>query len=291
MRIVRVSHNGRARLGVLEDGGIRIARDGPATDLTCLDELMAGGFDVLRTAHAAMKAGACIPVPDAGFLTPVARPSKIICVGLNYRDHTRESGYEQPDYPTFFPRYASTLIGCGQPIVRPRVSNELDYEGEIVAVIGRPGRDIPRDKALEHVSGYSIFNDVSVRDYQFRTPQWTMGKNFDGTGPMGPEFVSSDELPPGIRGLRIRTFLNDEVVQDANTNDLIFGIDELVSLASEVFTLSPGDLIVSGTPPGVGFARTPPLFMGSGDICAVEVEGLGTLVNPIADEQSAEVHT
>jgi acylpyruvate hydrolase len=168
--------------------------------------------------------------------------------------------------------------------VRPRVSDKFDYEGELVVVIGRGGRAISKDAALSHVIGYSIFNDASVRDYQMKSTQWTMGKNFDGTGAFGPHLVTADELPAGGAGLRLQTRLNGKVVQDASTAELIFDVKTLISLLSEAFTLESGDIIVSGTPSGVGFARKPPLWMKAGDVCEVEIEGVGTLVNPVADE-------
>lgn len=228
-----------------------------------------------------------LPVLDltkVEFLPPIGAPGKIICVGLNYADHTEESGYKQPDHPTLFPRFTSSLIGAGAPIVRPFVSSALDFEGELVAVIGRAGRHIEKRSALDHVAGYSIFNDGSIRDFQHRTPQWTLGKNFDGTGAFGPFFVSADELPAGAAGLRIETRLNGEVVQSSNTDKLIFDVATLVSTISEALTLEPGDLIVTGTPSGIGHARTPKLYMQAGDVVEVEIEGIGILSNPIIDE-------
>ena len=210
--------------------------------------------------------------------------SKIICVGLNYTEHARESECARPDYPTIFARFNSSLVGHRAPLVRPRVSEQFDFEGELVAVIGRGGRRIPKEHALAHVIGYSIFNDASVRDYQVRTSQWTMGKNFDGTGAFGPWLVSADDLPPGATGLRLQTRLRGEVVQDATTADLIFDVATLISVISEVMTLNSGDLIVTGTPAGVGVARKPQLFMKAGDVCEVKIEGIGTLVNDVVDE-------
>jgi 2-keto-4-pentenoate hydratase/2-oxohepta-3-ene-1,7-dioic acid hydratase in catechol pathway len=180
---------------------------------------------------------------------------------------------------------ATTLVGHNQPLIRPKLSGDFDYEGEMVVVVGRRGRHIPKKKALGYVAGYSIFNEGSIRDYQFKTPQWTVGKNFDGTGGFGPDFVTADELPKGAKGLRIQTRLNGQVVQDANTNDMIFDVADLVSIASESMTLEPGDVIVSGTPSGVGAFRKPPLWMKAGDVCEVEIEGIGTLSNPIKNEK------
>ena len=205
---------------------------------------------------------------------------------VNYRDHTAETDYKQPDYPTLFPRFTTSPVAHLAPIVRPRVSHALDFEGELVAVIGRGGRHIPAADALSHVAGYSIFNDGSLRDFQHRTPQWTVGKNFDSTGAFGPVFVTGDELPRGARGLRLETRLNGEVVQTSNTDHLIFDVPTLVSTISEVMTLVPGDLIVTGTPAGIGHSRSPKLYMKPGDVVEVEIEGIGILSNGIVDENS-----
>ena len=249
-----------------------------------LDDLVAGGPDALAAAGRALLAGPAIDLAAVELLPPLTRPGKIICVGLNYADHSAESGFAVPTYPTIFARFTSSLIGHGAPLLRPAVSDQLDFEGEFVAVIGRGGRHIAKDAALDHVVGYSLFNDGSVRDFQMKAPQWTVGKNFDGTGAFGPALVTADELPPGCRGLRIETRLNGQVVQSASTDDLIFDVATLVSTLSEAFTLSPGDIIVTGTPAGVGLARKPPLWMRPGDVCEVEVERLGVLRNPIEDE-------
>ncbi len=252
-----------------------------------LASLVAGGGDRLLSAGRALLAGPAVDLGAVELLPPLPSPPKILCVGLNYADHSAESGFEVPSYPTIFARFASSLIGHGAPIVRPRVSEQLDYEGEFVAVIGRGGRDIPKAQALDHVAAYSLFNDASVRDYQFKAPQWTVGKNFDGTGAFGPYLVTADELPPGCKGLRLQTRLNGEVVQSASTDDLVFDVATLVSVLSVAFTLEAGDIIVTGTPSGVGLARKPPLWMKPGDVCEVELEGLGTLRNPVVDQVAA----
>jgi 2-keto-4-pentenoate hydratase/2-oxohepta-3-ene-1,7-dioic acid hydratase in catechol pathway len=245
---------------------------------------IAAGGAALRSAAERLAAAPVIDLDAVRSLAPLARPGKILCVGLNYADHTEESGYKQPEHPTLFPRLASSLIAAGDPIVRPFVSDTLDYEGELVAVIGRGGRHIPKARALDHVAGYSIFNDASIREFQHRTPQWTLGKNFDGTGAFGPVFVTADELPRGARGLRIETRLNGEVVQASNTDHLIFDVATLVSGISEAITLEPGDIIVTGTPSGIGHARTPRLYMRPGDVVEVEIESIGILRNPVVDE-------
>ena len=246
--------------------------------------LVARGSEHLLSAGRTLLAGPAVDLDAVELLPPLPAPPKILCVGLNYADHSAESGFEVPGYPTIFGRFASSLIGHGAPIVRPRVSEQLDYEGEFVAVIGRGGRDIPKASALDHVIAYSLFNDASIRDYQFRTPQWTVGKNFDDTGAFGPYLVTADELPPGCQGLRLQTRLNNEVVQSAVTDDLVFDVATLVSVLSVAFTLEPGDIIVTGTPAGVGLARKPPLWMKPGDVCEVELEGLGVLRNPVVDQ-------
>jgi acylpyruvate hydrolase len=240
----------------------------------------------LEAAAAVLIDGRVIDLEQVELLPPLANPGKIICVGLNYVDHSIESGFTVPDYPTIFTRFASSLIGSGSSIIRPTASGQLDYEGEMVAIIGVTGRHIAESHALDHVAGYSIFNDASVRDYQRKSPQWTIGKNFDGTGAFGPYLTTADEIPQGGKGLRIQTRLNGAIVQDASTDDMVFSVARLIAILSEAITLSPGDIIVSGTPAGVGMARKPPLFMKHGDVCEVEIEGLGILRNTVEDELS-----
>lgn len=250
-----------------------------------LVRLIAEGRAALEEAEAVLRHhGRPIAEHDIIYRPPLTAPSKILCVGLNYVDHTEESNFQQPDYPTVFGRFNSGMIGHLQPILKPRCSDHLDFEGEMVVVIGRGGRHIAKENALDHVAGYSICNDGSVRDIQFRTPQWTVGKNFDGTGPFGPCFVTADELPSGGAGLHIETRLNGEVVQSANTRDMVFDVATLIEILSDAMTLNPGDVIVSGTPAGVGFARKPPLWMKAGDVVEVEIEGIGTLRNPVENE-------
>jgi 2-keto-4-pentenoate hydratase/2-oxohepta-3-ene-1,7-dioic acid hydratase in catechol pathway len=206
-------------------------------------------------------------------------------VGLNYRDHSAESGFEQPAYPTLFGRFNSSLIGHGAAIVRPAVSDQLDYEGELVAIIGKRARFVSEADALDHIAGYSIFNDASIRDYQFKSPQWTAGKNFDGTGAFGPWFITADALPKGCLGLKLQTVLNGKVVQEAMIDDMVFSVAQIVSICSEFMTLEPGDVIVTGTPAGVGAGRKPPLWMKDGDTCEVIIDQIGTLSNPVKDQK------
>ena len=287
MRFVQFAEGTAKGLAVEQAGVLRGLNESEADYPGSLHYLLNAGQGALKAAHARLSDARLLDPSTLRYLPPLERPGKIVCVGLNYADHTKESPYEQPSYPTFFPRFASSLIGHGEPIIRPRVSEQLDFEGELAVVIGTGGRHISKERALEHVAGYAIFNEASIRDYQFKSPQWTIGKNFDATGAFGPTFVSADELPPGASGLNLVTRLNGTVVQQGNTADMIFSVVDLISILSEAVTLEPGDVIVTGTPAGIGWARRPPLFMKPGDLCTVEIEGLGTLSNLIADEPPA----
>jgi acylpyruvate hydrolase len=279
MRFVRFEKDGKALLGVREDRQVRIL--GGET----LESLLTRGVDLGDYAQS-IRGGERVASEGLTFLPPLQRPPKIICVGLNFADHTSESKYEQPDYPTLFLRVHTSLIAHEQAMVRPAVSDSLglDFEGEIAVVLGKGGRHISKANALKHVAGYALFNDGSVREYQFKTPQWTVGKNFDGTGAFGPDLVTADELPPGAKGLRLETRLNGEIVQSASTDEMVFDVESLISIISVAITLEPGDVIVSGTPSGIGWARTPKLLMKAGDVCEVSVEKIGTLRNVIVDE-------
>ena len=284
MRLVAFLNDGdQPSLGVrIEQQIVDITASGlPAT----LDELLrlgTAGFDAARVAVAATTRR--LPLDGLRYLPPVANPAKAFAIGLNYLDHAAESNFEPPKYPVVFQRYASSWVGHNEPLVRPKVSTQFDYEAEFVAVIGRAGRYIPEERALEYVAGYSIFNDGSIRDYQLRTNQWLLGKNFDNSGSFGPEFVTADELPPGAAGLQIQCRLNGQTLQNANTRDMIFDVATLVSVCSQAMALRPGDIIITGTPSGVGLARKPQVWMKSGDVCEIEVEGLGVLRNGIVDE-------
>jgi 2-keto-4-pentenoate hydratase/2-oxohepta-3-ene-1,7-dioic acid hydratase in catechol pathway len=254
----------------------------PATLRALLEQGDAGLAAAQSAAHSSRSR---MPLSGVAYLPPAVDPGKAIAVGLNYVDHAAESPYKDaPKYPVLFQRYPQSWVAHGAPLVRPRVSDQFDYEGEVVVVIGKAGRYIAKDRALAHVAGYSIFNDGSIRDYQFKSTQWMMGKNFDATGAFGPEMVTADELPPGAVGLQLRTRLSGRELQNANTRDMIFDVATLVAVCSEAMTLHPGDIIISGTPSGVGFARKPPIFMQPGDVCEIDVEGIGVLRNPVIDE-------
>ncbi len=286
MRLSTYLRDGRPRLAVV-DGEALVdladARPGVPSDLRAA---LAAGTDLHAEAAAALAGPAArLPMAAQAFAPLVPEPGKIICLGLNYFDHAKEGGRDKPEYPWFFYRGKSSLIGHGQPGLCPRLSSKFDYEAELAVVIGRTvPRHVTTADALAHVFGYTCFNDMSVRDFQKRTPQWTIGKNFDGTGGFGPVLVTADALPPGAVGLRIRSRLNGEVMQDADTSDMIFPVDETIMLLAQCMTLEPGDVIVMGTPAGVGQARTPPVWMKPGDAIEIEIERIGVLRNPIVAE-------
>jgi 2-keto-4-pentenoate hydratase/2-oxohepta-3-ene-1,7-dioic acid hydratase in catechol pathway len=250
-------------------------------------EALLAGVDLVAAARRAIEQAAPAErlTLDALALAPVVpEPGKTVCLGLNYYDHAAESGRDKPVYPWFFLRATTSLLAHGEAAPRPVISEKFDYEAELAVVIGKRARHVKREDALDYVFGYACFNDMSVRDYQKRTPQWTIGKNFDRTGAFGPVLVSADELPPGGAGLRIQSRLNGQVMQDANTRDMIWDVTETIALLTECLTLEPGDVIAMGTPAGVGQARTPPVWMKDGDTIEVEIEGVGLLVNRIEDE-------
>lgn len=265
--------------------------DGRLVDLNAADpglpssvrDLLGLGTEALVRARAAVaRASRFVEPTSARWMAPLPDPGKIACMGLNYRDHAIETGARIPDEPIWFSKFPTALVGDGAAIVLPPSSREVDYEAELVVVIGRKGRGIPRDQAMSHVAGYTIGNDVSARDLQLRKPggQWIAGKTFDTFAPNGPAIVTADEIPdPHALGIRLR--LNGRLMQDSSTSELIFPVDQIVSYLSTIFTLEPGDLIFTGTPPGVGMARKPPVWLAPGDVVEVEIDGLGTLTNPV----------
>jgi 2-keto-4-pentenoate hydratase/2-oxohepta-3-ene-1,7-dioic acid hydratase in catechol pathway len=290
MRLFSFEAQGQCRIGVLHGAQaqefVDLSLAAPALPAE-LGALLArpGGLDAARQAAVRAPAAAVRPVAGVRFLPVVPRPGKIICLGLNYADHAKEGGHARPEYPSFFMRGATSMTGHMEPIIRPRASTRLDYEAELAVVIGSRVRHLTAADALDCVAGYSCFNDGSIRDYQRKTAQWTIGKNFDRTGPFGPWLVTPEELPPGAAGLRIQSRLNGQVMQDANTRDFLWDVVESLCLITECMTLEPGDVIITGTPAGVGYARTPPVWMAPGDVCEIEIEGIGVLSNPIADER------
>lgn len=269
MRIVTFRQNGIVRHGVRTGDTIQVHPDAvSAVDLAL------GGASTLSVEQVALA--------DVELLPPVPAPGKIICIGLNYRAHAIEGGNAIPDYPAVFLRCATSLTAHGGAMIYPECSDKLDYEAELAVIIGKTARNVTMVNALDHVAGYSCFNDGSVRDYQRKSTQWTIGKNFDGTGGFGPELVTPDELPAGASGLRLIARLNGQIMQDSNTGDMIFDVATLISVLSEAMTLEPGDVIATGTPSGVGYARKPPVYMLPGDVSEIEIEGIGTLINTVA---------
>ena len=287
MRIVRFERGGRPALGVRSgETVVDLAAAAPGLP-SDVGTLLAQGPAALEAAASAARSApssAHLDVASLRLLPPTSVPSKILMLGVNFVDHAAEGGEKKPEHPVLFLRAPSSLVGHGQPLVRPRCSEHLDFEGELAVLIGRRARHVPASEALSVVAGYSVFNDGSIRDYQLRTSQWTQGKCFDGTGGFGPEFVTADEVSPGATGLRLQTRLNGQVMQDANTADMIFTVADAIAYFSECMTLEPGDVFSMGTPAGVGFLRNPPVLMKPGDVCEVEIESIGVLRNPIVQE-------
>ncbi len=230
-----------------------------------------------------------VPVSSITPALPVAAPGTIICMGLNYTDHIKEGGYDIPEYPTLFMRGKNSIMAAGQPMVRPTCSEKLDYEAELMLIVGKRGRHISEEDALDYVFGYTVFNDGSLRDYQRKTVQWTPGKNFDDTGAIGPFTVTPEDLPEGASGLKIESRVGDEILQSSNTANMIWGVRQVIATISEYTTLEPGDLIALGTPPGVGHAKKPnPRWLKPGETVEVEIEGIGICASPVIDEKDAE---
>jgi 2,4-diketo-3-deoxy-L-fuconate hydrolase len=227
-----------------------------------------------------MKQGRVVASEDARLTAPVPRPGKLMCIGLNYRDHAAEQGLQPPESPIVFSKFATSIVGPEDAVVIPRACQQPDYEAELAVVIGRTAKNVSRERAYEHVFGYCAFNDVSARDFQFSDKQWQRGKSCDTFAPMGPFVATRDEIKdPHALGIKLR--LNGQTMQDSRTDQLIFGVPQLIEFLSASITLEPGDVIATGTPPGVGFARKPPVFIKAGDRMEVEVDGLGVLVNPV----------
>ena len=288
MKLFRYTHQGHHAVGVCHPTDATRFVDLKTLD-SSLPADIAALFDAKHQAQvrdrlAQLSADHFQPIAGVQFEVPLPRPPKLICMGLNYADHAKEGGNARPEYPSFFMRVPTSLTPHQGPIVRPRASTQLDYEAELAVVIGQSARHLTAENALSCVFGYSCFNDGSVRDYQRKTAQWTIGKNFDATGGFGPWVVTADELPAGAEGLRIQSRLNGQVMQDANTHDFLWNVREALVIITECMTLEPGDVIITGTPAGVGYARKPPVWMAPGDVCEVEIEGIGILSNPITQE-------
>lgn len=287
MRFVAFKKDGKAKLGVRTDAGLVDLSVVDKSLPTDLKELIAMGKGAMqRAGRAAKKAPPRALVKGrVNHLPPIQAPQKMICVGLNYKDHAAEAGLKIPTYPVLFTRFPTSMVGHGHALIAPKASKHFDYEAELVAVIGKKARNVKKSEALDYVAGYSIFNEGSIRDYQMKSSQWTVGKNFDSTGSFGPEFVTADELPAGAKGLGIQCRLNGKVLQDSNTREMIFDVKTLVYEAARAITLMPGDILITGTPAGVGFVRKPPIFLKAGDKCEIEIEKIGVLSNPVKKEK------
>lgn len=292
MKLITFEHEGQTRVGTLHNEEVIDFESawgdrGPAP--ISLLELLRGGSAALgeaRAVDAAASKSARLPLKSVQLLSPLPRPPKVLCVGLNYRDHAEETGQPIPKIPIFFTKPANSVIGPQAPIVLPIDSDQVDYEAELVVVIGSRCRRADPAKAREAIVGYTIMNDVSARDWQFRTSQWFIGKTFDTFAPMGPALVTADEVgDPHVLDVSLR--LNGNVMQRSNTRNLIFGVADLVAELSRVMTLEPGDVIATGTPGGVGFARKPPVFLRPGDNVDISIGGVGTLSNPVVAERRA----
>jgi acylpyruvate hydrolase len=288
MKLITFRHNNTQRLGALlgDDRVVDLHAADPSLPDNMMTFLNEGDWAMERARNvlANAPAEAVLPRDSVTLAAPVPKPGKIICIGLNYRDHAAESNQPVPDFPTVFAKYSSCVIAPGEPIMIPRVTEQVDYEAELGFVIGKCARHVSEADALDYVAGYVPFHDVSARDYQMRTSQWTLGKTFDTFGPMGPALVTKDEIPDP-QALDIELSVNGEVLQKSNTRELVFTVQKLVALLSEVLTLEPGDLISTGTPSGVGAARNPKRWLRPGETVSITIAGLGTLTNPVIAEQ------
>lgn len=288
MKLISYFYQNAIRYGLVQDNGVvdisRCMQEAPP-QFNEFIALASSNKDLLKNIQERAASCKATPMNEVTLLPCLPRPGKVICLGINYRDHAAEGGNKVEDYPTLFLRCATSLVAHGAPIALSPISDALDYEAELALIIGRPAKHVSLANALDYVFGYACFNDATYRDYQKRTSQWTIGKNFDQTGGFGPHIVTADELPPGCKGLHIESRLNGKVMQSANTDDLIFPVAQTISLLSQCMTLEPGDVVLMGTPAGVGYARKPPVWMGEGDVIEIEIEHIGTLRNPIGTRQ------
>jgi 2-keto-4-pentenoate hydratase/2-oxohepta-3-ene-1,7-dioic acid hydratase in catechol pathway len=283
MKLVTFTHNKQSRVGAVIDDTV-IDSKGCADIPVSMIEFLGAGSTALQAMQELIDRGsACIALNEVKLNAPVPRPGKYLGIALNYADHIAETGREQPEYPSFFTKQSTCVIGNGDAIHRPRVSDKLDYEGELAFVIGKRCRHVPVDKAHQVIAGFTIANDVSVRDWQMRSPTMMLGKSFDTCGPLGPWIVTPDELGDP-HNLSIKTWIDDELRQNGNTRQMIFNCYEMIAYLSQAMTLEPGDVITTGTPSGVGVKMQPRGYMKPGQTARIEIEGIGTLSNPVIDE-------
>ncbi|MEY4718289.1 MAG: hypothetical protein RL563_907 [Pseudomonadota bacterium] len=281
MKLVSFLHDGQCQIGAVIDNWIIPAGNELPNDMIAF---LAAGRPALEALQSLVASDTNrIPLTDATLMAPIPRPGKFIGIGLNYADHISETGREKPEYPTFFTKQSTCVIGQDQPIHCPAISEKVDYEGELAFVIGQRCKHVALERAHEVIAGYTICNDVTVRDWQQRSPTWTLGKSFDTHGPMGPWLVTADELVDP-HGLRIRTWVDDQLRQDASTSDMLFNCFEMVSYLSQAMTLEPGDVITTGTPAGVGVKMKPRGYLKPGQTVRIEIEGIGCLSNPVIAE-------
>jgi len=291
MKVVGFEADGGLRLGIVEgDQVIDLQAADPKVPANLGDVLAANNGDLkpLRDLAKRAPASARRPVKGLKFGLPVAWPGKILCLGLNYLEHVKEGSQRDniPKFPTIFMRCLTSMVPHEQPIIRPKVSEQLDYEAEMMLIVGKRAKHLTMENATSCIAGYSCSNEGSVREFQRKTTQWDMGKNFDRTGGFGPWMVTADELPDAGKGLKIESRLNGTVMQSDNTDNMMFPVREMLVYITQGLTLEPGDIIFTGTPSGVGHARKPnPVWMKNGDTCEIEIEGVGTLRNPIEDEK------
>jgi acylpyruvate hydrolase len=285
MRLVAFKASDGPRVGaVLDKGVLDLTGADPSAPRTIEAAILEDRLNVFSEIADKADQSTLLSYDDLDFDLPIANPGKILCLGLNYMDHVAEGPFNKQDFPAIFMRSRTSLVPHGKPIIRPLQSESLDYEAELAVVIGKRCKHLTTENALSVVAGYSCFNDGSVREYQRHTIQWTMGKNFDQTGPLGPVFVTPDELPEAADGLKIECRLNGETVQSSTTDMMIFKLIDTLVYITEGLTLEPGDLVMMGTPSGVGHARKPQLWMRDGDTVEIEIEGIGVLSNPIKDD-------
>ena len=285
MRIVRFTKDGREGLGLTQaDDAIAVRWEDEGFGAATFVKALGMGPSGLAAFAAELEKGTALRLDEVSLSIPVPLTGKILCLGANFGEHATEANFDHAKHPAVFMRTCDSFVAPGESLVKPKLSNDFDFEGELAVVIGLGGRHIPHDRALDHVAGYSICQEGSIRDYQLEAPQWTLGKNFYRSGSLGPAFVAAQGLPPGGKGLRLQTRLNGVVVQDAALSEMLIDVASAVSFLSGVMLLEPGDVIAMGTPSGVGVFRKPPLYMKAGDVCEVEIEGLGVLRNDVVDE-------
>ncbi|SJM93601.1 fumarylacetoacetate hydrolase family protein [Crenothrix polyspora] len=288
MKLVTFIHNGLARVGVVRDDGVVDSQDDSQIPATMIDFLAAGDSAMVRMRRLVESAQPKFVLAEVKLVAPVPRPGKYLAIALNYADHIAETGKDKPEYPSFFTKQSTCVIGHGEAIHMPNVSNKLDYEGELAFVIGKRCRHVPVDKAHRVIAGFTVANDVSVRDFQARSPTMMIGKSFDTGGPLGPWLVTSDEIADP-HNLNIKTWVDDELRQNSNTQHMIFNCYEMVAYLSQAMTLEPGDVISTGTPSGVGVKMQPRGYLKVGQTVRIEIEGIGTLSNTVVAEPDESV--